>query len=118
LNLIPDDLLLVSAHVNLPILEHRDGHAAVARLEDARLGGEVLRPAVLDVGRGFVDVDVYAREDEGEVGELRAGRGVRVGEVDVLHTRRVHLVNSRGYRREEGAHIPERCRQGGRVSTR
>ena len=31
---IPDDLLLVGTRIELRILEHRDGHAAVARVDD------------------------------------------------------------------------------------
>ena len=86
-NLVPDDLLLFSAHVELVTLEHRDGHTAVARFDDARLGGEVILPAVLDIRCEWVDVEVHAGEDEGEVGQFSAGRSIRVGEVDVLHTR-------------------------------
>ena len=47
----------------------------------------MIRPAVIDIGREWVDIEVHAGEDEGEVGELCAGRSVRVRKVDILHTR-------------------------------
>jgi len=73
-NLISDDLLLRGLHIQFPILEHRDRHLAVARVDDARLSGEVPRPAVIDVGSERVEVEVYTGEDEGEVGEFCASR--------------------------------------------
>ena len=43
---------------------------AVARVDDARLSGEVVLPAVIDVGDERVKVGVHTGEDEGEVGEF------------------------------------------------
>ena len=79
-------MLLRSLHIQFPILEHRDRHPAVARVDDARLSGEAVRLAVIDVGSERVEVEVHTGEDEGEVREFCASRRIRVGEVDILHT--------------------------------
>lgn len=85
IDLIPDSLLLISTHIEFRLLEHRDGYTAVARVDDVRLGGEVFRPAMLDVRCERINIKVHAGEDESEVGQFCAGRSVRVGEVDILH---------------------------------
>jgi hypothetical protein len=95
LDLVPDNLLLASTHIEFGFLEHRDGHAAVARVDDVRLSGEVVVPAVLDVRCERIDVKVHAGEDEGEVGQLCAGRSVRVGEVHILHNHSVRSSEGR-----------------------
>jgi len=48
------------------------GSVEVARIDDARLSGEVVHPAVIDVGDERVKAGVHTGEDEGEVGECCA----------------------------------------------